>query len=66
MNRYFAPILIDPKRMEQIVRDNPGITTPEIAEMLDLSTTIIRWAIYGCDNLEFYDGNHIRFKGTKP
>ena len=50
------------QRVLDAVRNHPSITTPELADLLGGSVSITRWAVYQCEELEFFDGNHIRFK----
>jgi len=45
------------------VRDHPGITTPEIALHFLVSVSHARWLILRIDELEYYDGDHVRLKG---
>ncbi len=50
------------ERIYQLIRETPGITTPELGRLLGVSVTRARWFVYQCSAIEFYDGNHIRFK----
>ena len=62
MSRCDGPREFPIAEMERLIRDHNGITTPEFAELLHVSVTTARWVVHSIDTLEFYDGNHIRFK----
>lgn len=45
----------------ELIRSNPGLTTPELAEKMGESVTYARWVVFEV-GAEFYDGDHIRMK----
>ena len=57
--------MIDRQELLDIITHRPGITTPELAQRLRVSVDRARWAVYQCDELEFYDGNHIRLRAQE-
>lgn len=46
----------------RLVLAHPGITTPELAEKLDIGIGFARFCVLETEDVEFYDGNHIRVK----
>jgi hypothetical protein len=50
------------KDILSVIRWHPGITTPKLAELLSVSVSMARSLVHECEDLEFYDGNHIRFR----
>ena len=58
----YDPTLMGRAKLEAIIRDRPGITTPDLAEAIGVSVTIARWMVHEAGTLEFYEGNHIRLR----
>lgn len=63
--------LVSVTELIQIVRNRPGITTPELADILGCSVTMARWYVNEAGyrnlggSLEFYEGNRIRVTSCK-